>query len=45
VDGLPLGVKDVSETEDMPTEMNSPAWAIGGCSKNSARAYVDTCNY
>src|ERR1700741_4010291 len=25
VDGLPLGIKDVFETEDMPTQMNSAA--------------------
>jgi len=25
--GLPVGVKDVIDTADMPTQMNSPAWA------------------
>ena len=27
IDGLPVGIKDIIETADMPTEMGSPLWA------------------
>jgi Asp-tRNA(Asn)/Glu-tRNA(Gln) amidotransferase A subunit family amidase len=27
IDGLPIGIKDIIETADMPTEMGSPLWA------------------
>jgi Asp-tRNA(Asn)/Glu-tRNA(Gln) amidotransferase A subunit family amidase len=40
VDGLPLGVKDVFETEDMPTEMNSPAFAGYHTGRDAAHVYV-----
>ena len=26
IDGMPVGVKDIIETDDMPTEMGSPLW-------------------
>ena len=40
MDGLPLGVKDVFETEDMPTEMNSPAFAGYHTGRDAAHVYV-----
>jgi Asp-tRNA(Asn)/Glu-tRNA(Gln) amidotransferase A subunit family amidase len=40
VDGLPLGIKDVFETEDMPTEMNSPAFAGYHTGRDAAHVYV-----
>ena len=27
IDGMPIGIKDIIETADMPTEMGSPLWA------------------
>lgn len=40
VDGLPLGIKDVFETEDMPTEMNSPAYSGWHSHRDAAHVYV-----
>ena len=40
VDGLPLGIKDVFETEDMPTEMNSPAYSGWHSGRDAAHVYV-----
>lgn len=40
VDGLPLGIKDVFETEDMPTEMNSPAFTGYQTGRDAAHVYV-----
>jgi Asp-tRNA(Asn)/Glu-tRNA(Gln) amidotransferase A subunit family amidase len=40
VDGLPLGIKDVFETEDMPTQMNSPAFSGWHTGRDAAHVYV-----
>jgi Asp-tRNA(Asn)/Glu-tRNA(Gln) amidotransferase A subunit family amidase len=40
VDGLPIGVKDVFETEDMPTQMNSPAFSDWRTGRDAAHVYV-----
>jgi Asp-tRNA(Asn)/Glu-tRNA(Gln) amidotransferase A subunit family amidase len=40
MDGLPLGIKDVFETEDMPTEMNSPAFTNYHTGRDAAHVYV-----
>lgn len=40
VDGLPLGVKDVFETADMPTQMNSAAYVDWHTGKDAAHVYV-----
>ncbi|MEA3026742.1 MAG: hypothetical protein QOF91_2027 [Alphaproteobacteria bacterium] len=40
VDGLPIAIKDVFETEDMPTELNSPLLASWRTGRDSAHVYV-----
>ncbi|HEY7245018.1 MAG TPA: amidase [Xanthobacteraceae bacterium] len=40
MDGLPLGIKDVFETEDMPTEMNSPAFVGYRTGRDAAHVYA-----
>jgi Asp-tRNA(Asn)/Glu-tRNA(Gln) amidotransferase A subunit family amidase len=40
VDGLALGIKDVFETQDMPTEMNSPAFSGYHTGRDAAHVYV-----
>ena len=40
VDGLPLGVKDVFETADMPTQMNSAAYVDWQAGRDAAHVYV-----
>lgn len=40
VDGLPIGIKDVFETEDMPTQMNSAAYVNWQSGRDAAHVYV-----
>jgi Asp-tRNA(Asn)/Glu-tRNA(Gln) amidotransferase A subunit family amidase len=39
IDGMPVGIKDIIETIDMPTEMGSPLW-VGLCTERDAAAVV-----
>src|SRR5262249_61522098 len=38
IDGMPLGIKDIIETADMPPETGSPLVASGGPERERARA-------
>lgn len=38
IDGMPIGIKDLFETKDMPTQMGSPVWA--GWESNRDAAHV-----
>ena len=40
VDGLPIGIKDLYETEDMPTQMNSPVYAGWTSHRDAACVYA-----
>jgi Asp-tRNA(Asn)/Glu-tRNA(Gln) amidotransferase A subunit family amidase len=40
VDGLPIGIKDVFETQDMPTQMNSPLFSDWHTGRDSVHVYV-----
>src|SRR4051794_27027793 len=40
VDGLPIAIKDVFETQDMPTGMNSPLFSDWHTGRDSAHVYV-----
>jgi len=40
VDGLPIGIKDLFETEDMPTQMNSPVYAGWESRRDAACVYA-----
>jgi Asp-tRNA(Asn)/Glu-tRNA(Gln) amidotransferase A subunit family amidase len=40
VDGLPIGIKDLFETEDMPTQMNSPLFSDWHTGRDSMHVYV-----
>jgi Asp-tRNA(Asn)/Glu-tRNA(Gln) amidotransferase A subunit family amidase len=40
VDGLPIGIKDLFETQDMPTQMNSPLFSDWHTGRDSAHVYV-----
>ena len=40
VDGMPVGIKDVFETEDMPTQLNSPLFSGWHTGRDSAHVYV-----
>lgn len=40
VDGLPIGIKDLYETADMPTQMNSPLFSGWYSGKDSAHVYT-----
>lgn len=40
VDGLPIAVKDLFETEDMPTQMNSPLFSDWHTGRDSMHVYV-----
>lgn len=39
VDGLPIGIKDVFETQDMPTELGSPLFSGWHTGRDSAHVY------
>ncbi len=40
VDGLPIGIKDLYETADMPTQMNSPVYAGWHSHRDAACVYA-----
>jgi len=40
VDGLPIAIKDLFETQDMPTQMNSPLFSDWHTGRDSAHVYV-----
>jgi Asp-tRNA(Asn)/Glu-tRNA(Gln) amidotransferase A subunit family amidase len=40
VDGLPIGIKDLYETADMPTQMNSPVYAGWESRRDAACVYA-----
>lgn len=40
VDGLPIGIKDLYETVDMPTQMNSPVYAGYESHRDAASVYA-----
>ena len=40
VDGMPIGIKDIIETEDMPTGQGSPLWAGFQTNRDSASVYA-----
>jgi Asp-tRNA(Asn)/Glu-tRNA(Gln) amidotransferase A subunit family amidase len=40
VDGLPVAIKDLFETQDLPTQMNSPLFSDWHTGRDSAHVYV-----
>lgn len=40
MDGLPIGIKDVFETEDMPTQLGSPLFSGWYAGRDAAHVYV-----
>jgi len=40
IDGMPIGIKDIIETEDMPTGQGSPLWADFETKRDSASVYA-----
>jgi Asp-tRNA(Asn)/Glu-tRNA(Gln) amidotransferase A subunit family amidase len=40
VDGMPIAIKDLFETEDMPTQMNSPLFSDWHTGRDSMHVYV-----
>lgn len=39
IDGMPIGIKDLFETKDMPTQMGSPVWAGWESGRDAAHVH------